>query len=157
MRSYLLFTFFEFLSQSVIFSQYKLNAVISNGFLGLSAAFPWQDHPVLRRPCFMLHPCQTAELLDLMLPSLRRQLTPSTATSQTELRDLSIEGCPVGSSQAATAEPETCDRDETPLVSLQANCWQQRYIAAWWSVVGPVVGLARSGAPGCAAKDGGYI
>lgn len=114
-----------------------------------------QDHPVVGRPCFMLHPCQTAELLDLMLPSLRLQHSASRrAAAQMAPPDQNIEERPEGQRQAKTAVDEAGSRCGNSAASFEAGCWQGRYMAAWWSVVGPALGLPRPGSSAGAAEDG---
>lgn len=98
-----------------------------------------QDHPVLGCPCFILHPCQTADLLDLMLPSLRHRPVHSADLSQ----PCSDHGSLIGRSEG-DVEAYRCRGQGLETYGNGdggGQCWQRRYMRAWWSLVGPVVGL----------------
>ena len=108
------------------------------------------------RPCFMLHPCQTAELLDLMLPSLRQRRCTSSRVAAAPINpsDQPSER-PEGQRQPETAGSEAGIRSIGSDGDLQGSkCWQGRYMAAWWSVVGPALGLPRPASHGGAVEDG---
>ena len=108
-----------------------------------------QDHPVLNRPCFMLHPCQTAALLELMLPSM--------SGSRTKFADTHPPAVGLHDSGANAAQLTTrllcsddsrasceahAEQNSPPIATCNAAAWQLRYMLAWWSVVGSVVKLA---------------
>lgn len=98
-----------------------------------------QDHPVLGCPCFILHPCQTADLLDLMLPSLRHRSVLSADLSQPCSDRGSLMGRSTGDVGAFRGRGQGLESDCKG--NDGGQCWQWRYMRAWWSLVGPVVGL----------------
>ena len=109
-----------------------------------------QDHPVLNRPCYVLHPCQTATLLQLLLPSLHGGLPgDGTAcdadTSPTQPVDLAHEAKYQTSAEEDREDPvQRHHRGAAtpPVASASAASWQLRYMLAWWSLVGHLVRLA---------------
>ena len=108
-----------------------------------------QDHPVLNRPCYVLHPCQTAKLLQLLLPSLHS----GALYNETARGAATLERQPDATTQAAEiTTPSACgeveDRRQGSVAqppaaaSAKASPWQLHYMLAWWSLVGPLVKLA---------------
>ena len=106
---------------------------------------------MLNRPCFMLHQCQTAALLELMLPSMSDSgATP--AAAQLPAADRSTQdftsceprftaAVPSAANNHASCEAST-ERFPPSAGSSVAATWQLQYMLAWWSVAGSVVKLA---------------
>ena len=78
-----------------------------------------QEHPVLGRPFYMLHPCRTAEVMALLRSSSR----------PTEVDTF------LSSSPAMDAEVSD-DCQDPGKADMKA------YFIAWWSVYGSLLGLA---------------
>ena len=92
---------------------------------------------MLSRPCYILHPCQTASLLELLLPSLcdspaARQHAPMAA----------CEVQPAASAAVRAGEAVSPGHDPPAAALADAAPWQLRYMLAWWSIIGPAVQLA---------------
>jgi len=76
-----------------------------------------QEHPILRQPCYVLHPCQTAEVMGLMKPS-------TTSTSSHGRMLASMDNTGSGGSEGASEVGRAVE-----------------YLKAWFSVYGCAVGL----------------
>ena len=126
-----------------------------------------QEHPILKRPVYMLHPCRTAEVMQLLLagsPSAR--ITPDLPSARNtpdlpsarNTPDLpaSLADHPAGrlaqlpgqhpASQAAAAVSDGGKSElQAAESSTEASVCSEgpigQYLAAWFSVFGPVVGL----------------
>ena len=87
-----------------------------------SLALPPQEHPLLRRPWAMLHPCQTEALMALLLPA--------------------AEGGPAGGTAAvhATAAHATATAVTAAAAGAAPN-QPLRYLLAWLSLAGAPLGL----------------
>ncbi len=85
----------------------------------------------------MLHPCQTASLLELLLPSLcdspavRQHAPPAACEVQ-----------PAVSAAVSAGETASPEHDQTAAAFADAAPWQLHYMLAWWSIIGPAVQLA---------------
>ena len=100
-----------------------------------------QDHPVISRSCYMLHPCQTASLLELLLPSLYGE-PAMTERAQAIGRYTACVAQPAAASAARAGELVSPEQERPAAGSGEAASWQLRYMLAWWSIIGPVVKLA---------------
>jgi len=92
---------------------------------------------VLNRPCYMLHPCQTAALLELLLPILR-----DSPASRQRAPPAACEVQPAASAAARAGDAVGPEPDRTAAGTADAAPWQLRYMLAWWSIIGPAVQLA---------------
>ena len=99
----------------------------------------------------MLHPCQTATLLELLLPSLGDQnaTVQPAPKAQAGRSAKDILACQIeltasakstmrhGAGYLAPTQP-----DGPPAADGHPASWPLRYMLAWWSIVGPLVKLA---------------
>ena len=95
---------------------------------------------MLNRPCYMLHPCQTAALLELLLPSL------CDSAAVPEHAPPAADGYPAceANSAAPTVDGGAAgpEHDRPAAATADAAPWQLRYMLAWWSIIGPAIQLA---------------
>lgn len=90
-----------------------------------SAPLPLQEHPLLRRPFYMLHPCQTEAIMQLLTnPEDDSQLDGAPAAAAAGSREAT----------GATALP--------PQAAPAAHGRMLRYLLAWLSVAGQPLGLS---------------
>ena len=86
-----------------------------------------QDHPLLHRPFYLLHPCQTEATMQLLAPRPPAAAAPEAAAAAAAGEEASPAGEPAPAAEAATA--------------AAAAGWACRYLLAWLSVVGQPLGL----------------
>lgn len=84
---------------------------------------------MLQQPWHMLHPCQTADLMALLLQ-------PSSSS---------------GAGAPSKAGPAPGSQPANGAGTGGEASWLLRYMLAWWSLVGPAVGLPVHAAAGAAA------
>ena len=115
-------------------------------------------HPLLQQPCwYMLHPCQTPELMRLLLINNTCQEPPSGSNEMgvPDIDDVLVD-CDLQTilsghaGAAAPLEPHLSAAPVEPHLSSARGSWPSadpsdelllRYMEAWIRVVGPVVGL----------------
>lgn len=114
-----------------------------------SSCWPlWQDHPLLHRPWFTLHPCGTNEIMRLVFSDFLLRGKKDTVFVSEQLEELS--GISAVSEKQATcesligrAEITTSERSmkwENPEERFAS--WIEKYVLTWMSFACPAVGLA---------------
>ena len=112
-----------------------------------------QEHPILKRPVYMLHPCKTAEVMQLLAGDSSARNVPDLPSPQ-NIPDLPTSLCDRLAGRSAQLPGQqsmdamsTGGRSESQAAesSTEASVCSEgpigHYIAAWFSVFGPAVGL----------------
>jgi hypothetical protein len=99
----------------------------------------WQDHPLLHRPWFALHPCGTSEIMRLVFSDPFLQGNKDTVPKLEELSGISMasEKQSTCESLRGRAESVKWDNAEERFAS-----WIEKYVLTWMSFACPAVGLA---------------
>ena len=97
------------------------------GSLGAAAVVSQEEHPVLRRPMWMLHPCQTGAVMQLLTEGVDSTSATSSPAGSGGSHSQGLTAARV----VANTEPPPAEVEVSPL----------RYLMAWWSVQAQVVGL----------------
>jgi len=95
-----------------------------------------QEHPVLGEPWYMLHPCQTADRMALLVEAAAAAAGP--AEGAIRAAQPGAAGC--GGGGTSGDSPDECSTQERLLLV---------YMRAWFSLVAPLVGLPAGRAGAC--------
>ena len=110
------------------------------------AIYPsWQDHPLLHRPWFALHPCGTSEIMRLVFSDFSLQERQDSLFVSVQLEELSGMSAVLEKQasheslfgRAEIAKSVMWDNSEERFAS-----WIKKYILIWMSFACPAVGLA---------------
>jgi hypothetical protein len=136
--------------------------ICSHSITAAAAAAAVQEHPLLRTPCFMLHPCQTAAHMQLLLQEQHSTAQAATAGAVEPLPAYIKQGPPAhaagtgttdtaGSSSSrpsdaasAAAEARKCGTmlciDHRP-ARLGGDALLLLYMRSWFSMVAGLLGI----------------